>query len=163
MKRKRTAWVILLFVITAIVYNVVRYNNLGSYRVLIEQNFASELNLIEQKSLEHPSYYDESRFEWINNIKVLFDRELSHSAICSASWSSDGHHGLMGLKNRGPGTGMHWTQWLWNRNADGTRSLGYGATNDGQSLLVLHGYNRHAEKRHYMVAFFRDAVDEMAR
>ena len=162
MKRRKAFIVITIAAGLACSFLVARHNRLGSYRTQIERDFADELSLIEQKAIEFPSdEYDDSRFDWIDNIKILFDRELSDPAIYWANWSLDGHHGLMGLKSSGDG--LSHPNWFPNANADGSRSVSYGTTLDGRSLVVLNGYNRDAIKCHYMVAFLRDAIDEADR
>ena len=160
MNRRKAFIVIAIAAGLACVFLFARHHRLGNYRAQIEREFASELALIEQKAIEFPSdEYDNSRFEWIDNVKMLFDRELSDPAIYWASWSLDGHHGLMGLKSSGDGLSHP----NWFPNGNGSRSVSYGTTFDGRQLVVLRGYNRDAVKRHYMVAFLRDVIDEADR
>ena len=162
MNRRKALIAVALLIVVASAYLVTRHLRLGTYRAQIERDFDDELALIEQKAREFPAdEYDPSRFDWIDDVKVLFERELSDPAIYWASWSLDGHHGLMGLKSSGDG--LSHPQWFPNRNDDGSRSVAYGTTFDGRPLVVLHGYNRDAVKRHYMVAFLRNVIDETNR
>lgn len=163
MNRPKKALILISIVVgLGCAYLTVRHHRLGNYRTLIERRFAAELALIEQKAFEFPSVeFDDSDIEWINDVKMLFDRELSDPAIYWACWSLDGHHGLMGLKSSGEG--FFHPNWLLNANIDGSRSVSFGTTYDGRQLVVLNGYNRDAVKRHYVVAFLVDAIDNVNR
>ena len=158
MTRSRIVLVVTIVVISAFLYLMIRHKRLGNYLGLVERTFADEIALIEQKCIEHPTEYDETRFDWIDETEALCNQELSDPAIYWASCSYDGHHGITSFKSPAPGSGMSCPQWLLHSNADGSRSLGFGTTKNGKPLLVLHGYNPDALKRRYIVAFFRDVV-----
>ena len=139
----------------------VHQSRLASYRAEIESRFRDELRLIEQRALDFPNEYTDENYDLIEQNRVIFDSALADPAIYWATWSTDGHHGLMGLKSSGDG--LTWGQWFVNSSTDGSHSVRYGHANDGRQLLVYNGYNPDATKRHYMVAFLRKSIDGTSR
>ena len=70
MTRSRIVLVVTIVVISAFLYLMIRHKRLGNYLGLVERTFADEIALIEQKCIEHPTEYDETRFDWIDETEA---------------------------------------------------------------------------------------------
>jgi hypothetical protein len=135
-------------------------HKLSVYRDYIEARYAAQLAVIERNCLVSPRG-DLSEADCFRLAKLTSATEASLSAneIWSASWSSDGHHGLESLKPLE--TGFTTYRLYGAHSADRTHSLYFGKTFDNRPLLVYEGWVEGGGKRQYTLAFLLDGIESM--
>jgi hypothetical protein len=161
---RRTTIIVLVLVLAAafLGYRAVHQSRLAHYQDLIEDRFNDEISLIELEAITFPDEYDDTNYGFVQRKLTEFDTALSDSSIYWATWATDDHHGLMGLKVMRPsGGGLSWGRWHANFSEDKMHSLRYGKAFDGRRLLVYRGHLPDASKRHYMLAFLKDSIDDL--
>ena len=129
-----------------------RVTRLHSFRTYIEAVYSEQFSLIEQRSRE----FDEKNFDLRFAVRDEFGAVLSSNEIFSASWSTDGHHGLDTIKPLPDGYAT-W-HWFTSTSTDSLHTLRYGRSEKGQALLIYEGRVPDGAKRVYDVAFVLDAI-----
>lgn len=132
---------------------------LSSYRDYIERRYEREISLIERTCMELPEgepSIDEMREEL--KIAEALGQSLQSSAIYSASWSNDGHHGAQYLKRPTGGGSTSCWKFLARQSPDGNGRIFYGRSFDHQRLLIYERWVLHGRKRHYSIEFLLDAI-----
>jgi hypothetical protein len=137
--------------------------SLDEYRHFIEIRYAPQIALTENGCQMSRPKQDDDRYAWDeeNEIADAVRNKLTANEIYAASWSSDGHHGLVGLKMQGEG--YRHSGFPWSTSADGAHWLMFGESFDKRPLLVYHGFISDAEKQRYHIALDREAIDALMK
>ncbi len=142
--------------------------SLDLYRGFIESRYKPQLSLIEREmqSGREPDYTAdvEDRLAYMearDQVRTRIGDTLSGAEIFTASWSSDGHHGLEGLKKM-PTSYTH-IRLLASKTPGGSRALYYGMAEDGTFLLVYQGWINSPWKREYEIVFRRSIVHRLMK
>ena len=163
-------WVIAVFGITALLcmgpakmaYDLY---TLWACRLFIEEQYASQIALIEQKCTES-TYTDnltgeefEAALETEQQGKLEIGSTLTTKEVFDVSWSADGQHDREGL--RPMSHSIITLTFYSSTDSNGLHRTLFGRTPGNQPLVIFEGRVEGGRKRQYEIVFFLDGLNSL--